>query len=62
MNWALRQIGQRSPGLPQEAVQCARELQRAESRAARWIAADALREWQRKGLFEPVGPPGAPVP
>jgi 3-methyladenine DNA glycosylase AlkD len=44
VNWALRQIGKRNPVLNREAVKVARRLQRSESRAARWIASDALRE------------------
>ena len=44
VNWALRQIGKRSAGLRQKAVQVARELQQAESKSARWIGSDALRE------------------
>jgi 3-methyladenine DNA glycosylase AlkD len=44
VNWALRQIGKRSPALHARALETALEIQRKDSRAARWIAADALRE------------------
>lgn len=44
VNWALRQIGKRSPGLHRLAVATARELRELDARSARWIAADALRE------------------
>lgn len=44
VNWALRQIGKRNPALNQKARAVAREIQKQDSRAARWIAADALRE------------------
>ena len=44
VNWALRQIGKRNPALNRAAVKVARDLRRLESRSARWIAADALRE------------------
>ena len=44
VNWALRQIGKRNLALNQAAVATAREIQAIESSAARWIAADALRE------------------
>jgi 3-methyladenine DNA glycosylase AlkD len=44
VNWALRNIGKRNPGLNQAAIQTARQLAQSESRAARWIAVDALRE------------------
>jgi len=44
ISWALREIGQRSPELHAAAVTVARRLQEAESRAARWVGSDALRE------------------
>jgi 3-methyladenine DNA glycosylase AlkD len=44
VNWALRNIGKRSVRLNREAIHCAERIRRQESRAARWIAADALRE------------------
>jgi len=48
VNWALRQIGKRNQRLRRAAIAAAREIARQESRAARWIAADALRELQRR--------------
>ncbi|HVU36190.1 MAG TPA: DNA alkylation repair protein [Opitutaceae bacterium] len=44
VNWALRQIGKRNPRLRRAAMAEARRIRRLDSRAARWIAADALRE------------------
>jgi 3-methyladenine DNA glycosylase AlkD len=44
VNWALRQIGKRNRALNRAARTTAREIQRIDSPAARWIAADALRE------------------
>jgi len=44
VNWALRQIGKRSRQLNRQAVRAAQEIRKIDSRAARWIAADALRE------------------
>jgi 3-methyladenine DNA glycosylase AlkD len=44
VNWALRQIGKRNPTLNTHAIDLAREIQQLDSRAARWIASDALRE------------------
>jgi 3-methyladenine DNA glycosylase AlkD len=44
VNWALRQIGKRNLNLRRRAIQTAREIHALDSRAARWIAADALRE------------------
>jgi 3-methyladenine DNA glycosylase AlkD len=44
VNWALRQIGKRNGRLNQEAVKTARQISRSDSKSARWIANDALRE------------------
>jgi len=44
VNWALRQIGKRNAGLKQKAMEVALELKQAESKSARWIGSDALRE------------------
>ena len=44
VNWALRNIGKRNAALNQAAVQTAEEIQGQDSKAARWIASDALRE------------------
>jgi 3-methyladenine DNA glycosylase AlkD len=44
VNWALRQIGKRNAQLNKEAIWLARELQAMEDKAAKWVAADALRE------------------
>ena len=44
VNWALRQIGKRSARLNKRAIQTAEDIRRSGSKAARWIAADALRE------------------
>ncbi len=44
VNWALRQIGKRNLNLNKMAIKTAGEIQQIESKSARWIAADALRE------------------
>lgn len=44
VNWALRQIGKSRPALRLQAIGLAREIQQLDSKSARWIAADALRE------------------
>ncbi len=46
VNWALRGIGKRNAALNQAAIKLAQELARSESRSARWIGHDALRELQ----------------
>ncbi len=47
VNWALRQIGKRNPILNREAIRTTKRIQKLDSKAARWIASDALRELQR---------------
>ena len=44
VNWALRQTGKRSRALNRKAIACARRIARIDSKPARWIARDALRE------------------
>ncbi len=44
INWGLRQIGKRNLQLNRAAITAAKEIQKMDSRSARWIAADALRE------------------
>ena len=44
VNWALRQIGKRNTGLREAAIDTAESLIATESRSARWIGHDALRE------------------
>jgi 3-methyladenine DNA glycosylase AlkD len=44
VNWALRNIGKRNKRLNREAIRAAERIRRQGSRAARWIAVDALRE------------------
>lgn len=47
VNWALRQIGKRNRVLNREAIRAARLIRKKDSKAARWIASDALRELER---------------
>ncbi len=44
VNWALRQIGKRNLYLNRAAIKTASEIAKLDSKSARWIAADALRE------------------
>ncbi|MFC1478578.1 DNA alkylation repair protein [Candidatus Margulisiibacteriota bacterium] len=44
VNWALRQIGKRSRDLNKKAIQIAEKIDRFDSKSAKWIAKDALRE------------------
>ena len=54
VNWALRQIGKRNPELCAAAIETAESLAASESRSARWIGHDALRELRRKAALVPV--------
>ncbi|MCK5485916.1 MAG: DNA alkylation repair protein [Desulfobacterales bacterium] len=44
VNWALRQIGKRNLALNEKATETAKEMQKIDSKSARWIASDAIRE------------------
>jgi len=44
VNWALRQIGKRNLNLNRRAIETAEEIQSMDSRSAKWIASDAIRE------------------
>jgi len=51
VNWALRQIGKRSINLNGLAIEIAGRIKRFESKAARWTAADALRELRSEAVL-----------
>jgi 3-methyladenine DNA glycosylase AlkD len=44
VNWALRNIGKRNWTLNKKMIELAKELQASESKSARWIGNDAIRE------------------
>jgi len=48
VNWALRQIGKRSPALLAQAISWAEDIKQLDSKTAQWIAKDALKELQSK--------------
>jgi 3-methyladenine DNA glycosylase AlkD len=50
VNWALRNIGKRNLRLNAAAIRSAERIRQQDSRAARWIAADALRELKGKAV------------
>src|SRR5215472_2543077 len=50
VNWALRNIGKRNVRLNAAAIAAGERLRKRESKAARWIAADALRELQSEAV------------
>lgn len=48
VNWALRNIGKRNLKLNKKAIQLAKEIQKIDSKSAKWIASDAIRELTSK--------------
>jgi 3-methyladenine DNA glycosylase AlkD len=50
VNWALRNIGKRNLNLNEAAINAAKEIKRLDSKAARWIAADAIRELESDAI------------
>jgi 3-methyladenine DNA glycosylase AlkD len=52
VNWALRQVGKRDISLNMAAIKVAEQIARTNSNAARWVAADALRELKSDAVKE----------
>ena len=50
VNWSLRQIGKRSQFLNELAINLCEEIKNIDSKSAKWIAADALRELKNPKL------------
>ncbi len=48
VNWALRQIGKRNKQLTKEALKTAYQIAQQETKSAKWIAKDAIRELESK--------------
>lgn len=57
VNWALRQIGKRDGDLNGQAVAVALRLRESGSKAARWVASDALRELTSEPVRTRLGLP-----
>lgn len=55
VNWALRNLGKRNQNLNLLAIDTAKRIQEIPSRAARWIASDALRELTSEKVQEKLG-------
>ena len=52
VNWALRQIGKRNLNLNKRAVEIAEEISTIDSKSAKWIATDAIRELKSEKVRE----------
>jgi 3-methyladenine DNA glycosylase AlkD len=50
INWALRNIGKRNIKLNEAAINAAKEIQRLDSKAARWVTSDAIRELESDAI------------
>ena len=50
VSWALRHIGKRNLNLNKEALKLAREIREIDSKAARWIASDVIRELESEAV------------
>jgi len=48
VNWALRQIGKRNYELSIRAIEVANEIYKIDSKTAKWVASDAIRELKNK--------------
>jgi 3-methyladenine DNA glycosylase AlkD len=50
VNWALRNIGKRNPKLNRAAIKAAKQIQRMDSKAARWVASQAIKELESEAV------------
>lgn len=48
VNWALRQMGKRNKTMNKPAIECSKRIAAQKSRAAKWIAKDALAELENR--------------
>jgi 3-methyladenine DNA glycosylase AlkD len=51
VNWALRQIGKRNKTLHPIAIKCSENILKQDSKSAKWIATDALRELKSESVI-----------
>jgi len=52
VNWALRHIGKKNIALNKKAIITARKIKKMDSKSAKWIASDALRELESEKVQE----------
>jgi 3-methyladenine DNA glycosylase AlkD len=50
VNWALRSIGKRDETLRKKALKLSREIHKIDSKTAKWIASDAIRELESRSI------------
>ena len=54
VNWALRSIGKRNLAMNKAAIKISRDIYKIDSKAARWIASDAIRELTNKKVLQRI--------
>jgi 3-methyladenine DNA glycosylase AlkD len=54
VNWALRSIGKRNDFLRKKALKLSREIYKIDSKTAKWIASDAIRELESRNIINRV--------
>jgi 3-methyladenine DNA glycosylase AlkD len=55
VNWALRQIGKRNKALNKAAIKAAKDIRKQDTKSAKWVASDALRELTSDKTRERLG-------
>ena len=50
VSWALRNVGKRNLNLNKAAIDTAKEIKRLDSKAARWVASDTLRDLESEAI------------
>ena len=50
VNWALRNIGKRNLNLNKAAIKTAKEIWRIDSKVARWVSSDAIKELESEAV------------
>jgi len=50
VNWALRNVGKRNLNLNKAAIELAKEITQMDSKAAKWIGSDAVRELESEAV------------
>ncbi len=56
VNWALRQIGKRNIALNKKAIKISEKIYNIDSKSARWIATDALKELKSEKIQKMLNP------
>jgi 3-methyladenine DNA glycosylase AlkD len=54
VNWALRNIGKRNNAMNKKAIEISKEIKKINSKTAKWIASDAIRELTSKKVQERI--------